>query len=215
MQRLVAWIQFVLVPTLGPVGLFLVAFLDSSFLSIPEVNDLLVISAAVADPATVWIPVLMATLGSLTGCLALYWVGMRGGEPLLIKRFGEEKTRKARAAFDRFEILTLAVPAMLPPPMPFKIFVLAAGVFEVPLRKFVLTLLLARGLRYSLWAVLGIVYREQALELLRSVDAWSARNAPVLFALVALVAAGLGLYWLWHRRRNVPPADPVSSAGAP
>jgi len=215
LQRFIAWIQGVLVPTLGPAGLFLVAFLDSSFLSIPEVNDLLVISAAVADPATAWIPVLMTTLGSLAGCLALYWVGMRGGEPQLIKRFGEEKTRRARAAFDRFEILTLAVPAMLPPPMPFKIFVLAAGVFEVPLRKFALTLLVARGLRYSLWAVLGIVYREQALEFLRAVDAWSARYAPVLLTLAALVAAGAGLYWLWRRHRSVPPAGPISPASAP
>ena len=147
MQRFVAWIQGVLVPTLGPAGLFLVAFLDSSFLSIPEINDILVISAAIAHPATAWIPVLMATLGSLAGCLALYVIGKRGEETLLVKRFGLEKTRRARAAFDRFEVLTLAVPAMLPPPMPFKIFVLAAGVFEVPLRRFVITLLVARGLR--------------------------------------------------------------------
>jgi membrane protein YqaA with SNARE-associated domain len=204
MQRVIAWIQFVLVPTLGPAGLFVVAFLDSSFLSIPEVNDLLVISSAIADARTVWIPVMMATLGSLAGCLALYWVGRRGGEPLLVKRFGEEKTRRARAAFERYEILTLAVPAMMPPPMPFKIFVLAAGTFEVSLRKFAVTLLLARGLRYTIWAVLGIVYREQALLFLRSVDAWGARNLGLLLGLAGVVALGLGGYWLWRRSKAAP-----------
>jgi membrane protein YqaA with SNARE-associated domain len=214
MQRFVAWIQGVLVPTLGPAGLFLVAFLDSSFQSLPEINDILVISAAIADPGSAWLPVLMATLGSLAGCLALYALGKRGEETLLVKRIGEEKTRRARAAFDRYEVLTLAVPAMLPPPMPFKIFVLAAGVFEVPLRRFMITLFVARALRYSIWAGLGIVYRERALELLRAVDSWSVQNAPLLFALAAGASALAAGYWLWRRRRGDRPPDPVSPAGA-
>jgi membrane protein YqaA with SNARE-associated domain len=209
MQRIIAWIQGVLIPTLGPFGLFVVAFLDSSFLSIPEVNDLLVVTAAMKDPATAWIAVTMATLGSLAGCLALYYVGLRGEETLLVKRFGVEKTRRARAAFERYEILTLAVPAVLPPPMPFKIFVLAAGVFELSLRKFVITLLVARGLRYTLWAVLGVVYREEALMLLRAVDAWSARHLPTILAGLALVGLFVTVYWLWRRRRT-----PVEPAGA-
>lgn len=200
MQRFIAWIQGVLIPTLGPFGLFLVAFLDSSFLSIPEVNDLLVVTAAMKDPATAWISVAMATLGSLAGCLALYYLGLRGEETLLVKRFGVEKTRRARAAFERYEVLALAVPAVLPPPMPFKIFVLAAGVFELSLRKFVVTLLVARGLRYSLWAALGIVYREEAVVLLRAVDAWTARHLPVLLAGLAPLALAL-VYWLWRKRR--------------
>lgn len=211
MQRFIAWIQAVLIPTLGPFGLFLVAFLDSSFLSIPEVNDVLVITAALKDPATVWISVLMATLGSLAGCLVLYWLGLRGEETLLVKRFGEEKTRKARAAFERYEILALAVPAIMPPPMPFKIFVLAAGVFELSLKKFVVTLLLARGLRYALWAGIGIVYRDEALRLLKVVDAWSARNVPVLLALSVGLGVSALLYWLWRRRRGTA-TEPASAA---
>ena len=140
-------------------------------------------------------------------------MGLRGEETLLVKRFGEEKTRQARAAFERFEILTLAVPAMLPPPMPFKIFVLAAGVFELSLRKFVITLLVARGLRYALWAVLGVVYREEALGLLRAVDAWSARHAAgAARGLVALMARRLVASTGSGAAAGRPPADP---AGAP
>ena len=102
MHKFIAWIQAVLIPTLGPFGLFVVAFLDSSFLSIPEINDLLVITAAMNDPKTAWVSVVMATLGSLGGCLVLYWLGLRGEETLLVKRFGEEKTKRARETFERF-----------------------------------------------------------------------------------------------------------------
>jgi membrane protein DedA with SNARE-associated domain len=148
----------------------------------------------------------MATLGSLAGCLALYFLGRRGEETLLVKRFGEERTRRARAAFERYEILALAVPAVLPPPMPFKIFVLAAGVFELPVRKFVLTLIVARGLRYSLWAVLGMVYREEALRLLKTVDTWGARHLPVLLGAGGALVLATVLYWIWRRRRRSEPA---------
>ena len=75
MARLALWIQQVLVPALGPVGVFLVAFLDSSFLSIPEVNDIIVITAAARNPGTAWIYGLMATLGSLAGCAVLWGLG--------------------------------------------------------------------------------------------------------------------------------------------
>jgi membrane protein YqaA with SNARE-associated domain len=204
MQRFIVWIQAVLIPTLGPAGLFVVAFLDSSVLSIPEINDLLVITAAMKDPGSAWVSVLMATLGSLGGCLLLYWLGLRGGEALLVKRFGHERTRKARETFERYELLALAVPAVLPPPMPFKIFVLAAGVFELSLRKFVLTLLVARGLRYTVWAVVGMVYREEALRLLKAVDTWSAYNLPVILTVLGLLAVGGVLYWTWRRRRRAP-----------
>ena len=200
MQKIVAWIQAVLIPTLGPFGLFLVAFLDSSFLSIPEVNDLLVITAAMNNPKTAWVSVAMATLGSLAGCLVLYWIGLRGEETLLVKRLGAEKTKRARETFERFGVLALAVPAVLPPPAPFKIFVLAAGVFELSLRKFVITILLARGLRYTLWAAIGVVYREEALRVLRAFDAWSARNLPVLFGAFVLLLAAAAVY-LWRQRR--------------
>ena len=204
LQNITAWIQNALIPTLGPFGLFLVAFVDSSFFSIPEINDILVITAAMNNPKTAWISVAMATLGSVAGCLPLYWVGLRGEEALLVKRFGEEKAKRARAMFERFEVLALAVPAMSPPPMPFKIFVVAAGVFELSLRKFVITILVARGLRYGIWAVIGALYGEEARRFLSSVDAWGARHLPSLLAGCAVLLIGVAGYFIWRRRRAAP-----------
>ena len=91
--------------------------------------------------------------------------------------------------------------------MPFKIFVLAAGVFELSLRKFVATVLLARGLRYALWAVVGAVYREEALRVLRAVDQWSGRNLFALLGSLTGLAAAVAAYLLWRRRRAALPLN--------
>jgi membrane protein YqaA with SNARE-associated domain len=192
---IVLWVQEVLVPFLGPAGLFVAAFLDSSFLSLPEINDLLVVTAASARPEMAWFAITMATLGSLTGCSVLWWLGRRGGEALLVKRFGPERTERTRAAFLRFGVLALAVPALLPPPIPFKIFVLSAGVFAFPFRRFLLTLLLARGFRYVFWGVMGIIYEDEALNLLRAIDGWTATHTLLLLALAGLlVSLAVALY---------------------
>lgn len=188
MYRVLSWIQGVLVPQLGPLGLFAVAFLDSSFLSLPEINDVLVVSAALADPSTAWLPVTMATLGSLAGCSVLWFLGRRGGEALLERRFGRERTARTREAFRRWGVLALAVPAVLPPPMPFKVFVLASGVFGFPFARFVVTLLLARGARYCFWGGMGMIYGDEALAILRAVDHWTADRLPVVLAVTAAVA---------------------------
>src|SRR6185295_2409370 len=125
MHRFIVWIQSVAVPTLGAPGVFLAAFLDSSFLSLPEINDLLVVTSAATNPQRGWMYALMATLGSVAGCSVLWWIGWKGEEGLLERRFGVHRVAKAREAFHRWDFLALAVPAILPPPMPFKIFVIA------------------------------------------------------------------------------------------
>jgi membrane protein YqaA with SNARE-associated domain len=200
-HKLLVWIQTVLVPLLGPPGVFLVSFLDSSFVSIPEVNDIIVITAAARNPGTAWIYVLFTTLGSVAGCLVLWALGRRGGEAFLVKRFGQERVDRTREVFRRWDVLALALPAVLPPPMPFKIFVLSAGVFGFPWRRMAVTLFVARGLRYTAWAIGGVVYGDEALALLQRSDAWFARNLPyVLGATAALVAGGVA-FWLLRRRR--------------
>jgi len=203
MEKVVLWIQNVLLPTLGPAGLFVVAFFDSSFLSLPEINDILVVTACSLHPRSAWIPITLATLGSLAGCSVLWEIGRRGGEPLLERRFGKAQVARTRVAFERWDLLALIVPALLPPPMPFKIFVLSAGVFGVPWRRFAGTLILARGLRYVFWGLLGIVYGDEALRLLRAVDRWFDDNGlMVLAVLVAAALVGLAVWALRRRARK-------------
>jgi len=201
MHRLLTWIHGVLLPTLGPVGLFAVAFLDSSFLSLPEINDFLVVTGAAARPDRALLLVLCATFGSVAGCAVLWWLGRWGGEALLVRRFGQEWTNRARAAFSRWDLLALAVPALLPPPMPFKIFVLGAGVFEISFWRFAVTVTLARGLRYVVWGSLGVIYGDAAQQMLKSFDAWSARHMPWLLGAGAVLVLAIGFAYFWRRRR--------------
>jgi membrane protein YqaA with SNARE-associated domain len=202
MHALVVWIEDVLVPWLGAPGMLLACFLDSSFLSLPEISDLLVVTSAAAKPAQAWLPVLIATLGSFAGCSVLWWIGLRGGEAFLVRRFGRERVEKTRDTFQRWDILALVVSAWAPPPVPFKLFVLSAGVFEMPFSRFALTMLLARGSRYVFWAVLGVVYGERARELLQAMDAWAGRHFAVLLAVVIVAVVGFVVVHLTRLRRR-------------
>lgn len=194
------WIQDTVLPALGPAGMAVIAFFDSSFLSIPEVNDILVVTSSAAHPGAAWLYVLMTTSGSIAGCLALREVGRRGGEALLVRKFGRERLERTRAQFKKWDVLCLAIPSMLPPPVPFKIFVLSAGVFDLPLRRFIVTIGVARGIRYSFWGFMGAVYGERGLELLRRFDRWFLDRAE-WFAVGAVIVLLALLAWaLWRRR---------------
>jgi membrane protein YqaA with SNARE-associated domain len=200
-HKLLIWVQTVLVPTLGAPGMFVVAFLDSSFVSIPEVNDIVIITASARHPGRAWLYVLTTTLGSVAGCLVLWALGRRGGEAFLVKRFGRARVDRTREVFRRWDVLALALPAVLPPPMPFKIFVLSAGVFDFPWRRFAITLFVARGLRYTAWAIGGVLYGDEALAALQRSDAWFARNLPMVLAAAAVVVAAGVAVWLIRKRR--------------
>jgi membrane protein YqaA with SNARE-associated domain len=203
MHKAVLWIQQVLVPVLGPAGILLVAFFDSSFVSIPEINDILVVTSSAARPGLAWLYALSATVGSLLGCAVLWALGRRGGEALLVKRFGQERVERTRQAFRRWDVLALALPAVLPPPMPFKVFVLSAGVFGLSGRRFALTLLVARGLRYSVWAALGAFYGDEALVMLGAVDRWFSERLWLLLGVAGALVLALLLAWWWRRRSAI------------
>jgi membrane protein YqaA with SNARE-associated domain len=207
MHDLFTWLQDEFIPFLGPVGIFIVAFIDSSFLSIPEMNDICVVTSAAGDPSSAWLYVLVTTTGSVLGCCALWYVGKRGGEPLLVRKYGEERVSKVRTAFRRWDVLAIAIPAVLPPPMPFKIFVFSAGVFGVPFARFALTVAVARGARYSAWGIMGVLYGAAAMDYLKQFDSWFQANAPVVGAIVLI---SLLLVVLVARRRR----QAASSSGA-
>jgi len=201
MHRLFVWVQDVLIPFLGAPGIFIAAFLDSSFLSIPEVNDFLMVTSCAAHPERAWLYVSMTTLGSLAGCSALWWLGKRGGEGFLVRRFGPARVEQTRERFKRWDVLALAIPSLLPPPMPFKIFVLSAGVFGIPYRRLALTLVVARGFRYVFWGSMGIVYGDEALELLRHVDRWFGDRVSLLLTLAAAVIVAAAAVYALRKRR--------------
>jgi len=185
-----AWV-YGLALTIGGPGLFAIAFLDSSFISLPQINDILVVLMVTQHKT--WMPyyALMATLGSVAGCFAIYYLAERGGEAFLKKRLRAGQTERALALYKRHGVLALVVPALLPPPAPFKLFVLMAGVAEVPRLKFVLSIAAARGLRYLILGFLAIRYGDFALELMRT------RGGEVgLWLAGIIVVAALGLWWM-------------------
>lgn len=146
LDKLRHWLQAAVAST-GGLGLFLVAFLDSSVLSFPVFNDLLIINLSTQNPARMVYYALMATLGSVAGCLLLYYLAKKGGE-VYFRRHAGHRAERIRGWLERNCFLTVLIAALLPPPAPFKVFVIAAGVFEVRLRSFVMALLLARSVRY-------------------------------------------------------------------
>jgi membrane protein YqaA with SNARE-associated domain len=177
LQPIVLWLG-----SIGGVGLLLIGFLDSSFLPLPVINDLLVVELSMRNPARMPYYALMATVGSVLGCVFLYFVARKGGELVFRKRAGA-RAEKIRHWVQSNGFASILVTALLPPPTPFKIFVLAAAVFKVPLRSFTLALLIARSLRYFAVGFLAVKYGEVATSYLLS--------HPLIVSGVTLVAVAL------------------------
>jgi membrane protein YqaA with SNARE-associated domain len=190
--KIPGWLQHA-ITTLGGGGLFLLAFLDSSVLSFPLVTDLLVIEQSILRPARMPYYAAMATLGSLAGCVWLYLLAKKGGEAFFRRKAGPRSAR-IRGWVERNGFLSVAVPAILPPPTPFKAFILAAGVFQVPLRTFILALLIGRGVRYFAEGFLAIHYGNATSEFLLR------HKFQLALGFLALVALGyLANRWLFRR----------------
>jgi membrane protein YqaA with SNARE-associated domain len=158
------WLQAI-VASAGGLGLFLIAFLDSSVLTFPVINDLLLIDLSIRNPARMPYYAAMATLGSVGGCLLVYYLARKGGEAMFQKQAGP-RAQRIRDWIKRNGFLSILVTALLPPPTPFKIFVIAAGALDMPVRTFVLGLLAARGIRFFGEGFLAIRYGDQAGEFL-------------------------------------------------
>jgi LPXTG-motif cell wall-anchored protein len=193
-KTLFAWIQAV-AASLGAPGLFLVAALDSSFLSLPQINDLLLVVSVTRHPELMALYAAMSTLGSLAGCFVMYGIGRKGGDALIKRRFSGPRTARALALFNRFGMLAVLVPALLPPPAPFKIFVLLAGAARMSPWTFATAIVLGRGFRYFGEGLLAVWYGEQALVFIE------AHGREVALAMGLLVLAGGAAYFFWRRRR--------------
>lgn len=180
----------------GPLGgwaLLLIALVDSSFLSLPEVNDVLIITLSIQSPDQMLFFCSMTTIGSIMGCMMLYLAGRKGGAVLARKKLAPRQLERIGGWYRRYGILAVIVPSILPPPTPFKIFVLSASIFKVSPARFLLAITLGRGFRYFLQGYLAVRYGQQALYYMK-------HHYPTLaWVILALLVSG-GLTLLLVRR---------------
>jgi membrane protein YqaA with SNARE-associated domain len=184
----------------GPFGLFAIAFLDSVLIPMPGGVDAVLLLLSASRPSWMLIYVASATVGSTAGCIGLYLVSKRAGHRALA-RFSESKQKRVKDLIDRYDVLSVLVASVLPPPFPFKLFVVSAGVFRLNLVRFTVAVASGRVFRYLLEGYLAAHYGEHAKEIL-------ARYYPSIgIGLAVLLIVFFVGKNLW-RRSNAP--EPLS-----
>lgn len=176
-------------------AMVLIGALDSSLLSLPEINDYLVVGRCYKYPSAVFYFPLFAAAGSVLGCWLLYSIMRRGGQALLRKRFKPESIQRVERVYARFGVLAIAIPAILPPPLPFKIFVATAGTLEYPRWKFLTTVMLARSFRYYVEGILAVFYGRRVLLFIKD------KGLVILSIVTAVALIGLLVYVVVNRLR--------------
>lgn len=162
----------------------LVGALDSSLLSLPEVNDYITVTRVAHNPSEVYYFPFFPAVGSLIGCLLLYRIA-RSGEKFISKRFHPKHLDRVKDLYRKWGLFALVIPALLPPPMPFKIFVATAGVLNYPPMRFAVTILIARMVRYYFWGILAYFYQDEVKMML----SWLEEHFFVLLGVIVGVMA--------------------------
>jgi membrane protein YqaA with SNARE-associated domain len=194
LARYTAFLWGLLQP-LGVWGVFVIAAIDGSFLGLPM--DAVVASYVYRDHSRFSLYVLLASAGSAIGSIVLYFIGYMGGEALLRKRMSPQRFEKVHRAFDRHEFWALMFPAMLPPPTPFKLFVLAAAGFEMNFGHFLLAIFLGRFVRFLILALLTMKYGEGVVSVVGNLF------RTHLHLTLGILGAILLIAWVvWQRKRR-------------
>jgi len=190
----------------GAFGLFGIALLDSALIPLPGGPDAVLILLSTARPAWVPLYVFAATLGSVIGCLIFYYISRRAGRGAL-KRFSPRKQERVKELIDRYDVLSVLVASVLPPPFPFKLFIATAGVFRFSVMRFAVAVAAGRAFRYALIGYLAAHYGEHAKELL-------ARYYPYVgLGVAALVIGVFAGRNLWRKQRRGGEGDRERAAG--
>jgi membrane protein YqaA with SNARE-associated domain len=201
LSRYTAFLWAVLKP-LGAWGVLLVAALDGAFIGLPV--DAVIAGYVYQNPARFFWYALMASAGSALGSIVVYVIGYKGGEELLRKRIPAHRFEKIHSAFDKHPFWALMFPAMLPPPTPFKLFVLAAAVSEMGFWRFLLAIFAGRMVRFLVLAVLTFKFGPEVVHVLATIFRQH-------YYYVIVVAAPAAVAWLMRKRRAAEKADAVQS----
>jgi membrane protein YqaA with SNARE-associated domain len=204
-----AFFKHVLAAT-GIWGAFIIATMDSAAFGIPM--DPVMIGYAWGYRDQLWMvafAVLLGSAGSALGSLVPYWIGRKGGEPLLLKRITHERLEELRDRYESWEFLFVMIPSMLPPPTPMKLIVMAAGAFEMRVQVLLLALMVGRTLRLSILSFFVIRYGQQIVDRFREVFQ---QHAPILYTALAAIALSGFLLWRWRTRTNRDRASRQPSA---
>jgi membrane protein YqaA with SNARE-associated domain len=177
----------------GAPGLFLVAFLDSSFLPLPGITDLLLVVMVASRPEWVAGYVVATTLGSVAGCLVMHVLGRKGGEALVRRRFAGARVERARASLQQHGVVTVVIASLLPPPSPFKLFLLLAGAVGIGAGRFAAAIAIGRGARYLTLGLLAVRYGAGAMIYVRD------HGTAVSLGAVGVLAGGFGVYLWWSK----------------
>src|SRR5437868_9361566 len=183
-EAISVWLRNTLLPY-GGMGLMVLAMCDSSFVSLPEVNDVLLMTFAVNEPESMVKFALLTTLGSVIGCALLYAVGRKGGEAFLRRSFADEKLVRIQRWYQRHGVLAVIIPSLLPPPTPFKVFVLSAGTFGISWPKFLTAVVIGRSIRYFLEGILAVMYGPLAIQFVQK----NYGKIGLAFAVIIVVSA--------------------------
>jgi membrane protein YqaA with SNARE-associated domain len=191
---MMAKMNLVLIPFLAKFGIWgigALALLDSS--SIPVPMDAFLAFSVWNDKGRFWLYCVLASLGSAIGGLLPYGLGRAGGELFLLKRVNRERYERMRTRFERQEFLAMMIPSMMPPPTPWKVFVFAAGVFEMRVVPFLLAVFSGRMVRWLVLSWLVLKLGPGAADIVKG-------HALAGMAVVGALAA-IGFGWWWFRRR--------------
>jgi membrane protein YqaA with SNARE-associated domain len=172
--------------TFGPFGLFAVALLDSTFVPLPSSADALMLLLSTTSPRWMLLYAFMATAGSAIGCWILYLISRRAGARAL-NRFSEAKQRRVKELIERYDMLSVLVATLLPPPFPFKLFVITAGVFRFSLLRFMIAIIVGRAFRFLLEGYFAVRYGVQAGELLAKYYPWIGLSVAVVVVLFVVL----------------------------
>jgi membrane protein YqaA with SNARE-associated domain len=167
----------------GPFGLFAIALLDSALIPLPGGTDVVMILLTIQHPSWMLIYAAAATAGSVVGCVILYYISRKAGRRAL-NRFSEAKQARVKSLIDRYDVLSVLVASILPPPFPFKLFVISSGVFGLNIIRFAIAIAVGRAARFLLEGYLAVHYGDQADDLFKQYFPWIGLGLAVLIILI-------------------------------